>query len=108
MQPRMNAECVVCKEAITNPICPGCLEKEISYWLLDKRPELMESVLLDITGFGESDNNKTKCIICGEGMDICAHCYCNDIKDILAEHSQELIDDFTLHFDFELGGREAS
>ena len=92
--------CLVCNEAITNPICSDCIGKEIEEWLLEKRPDLVEK----FRDFGklDFDYTSTNCIVCGRDMHICAHCYCSDIRDWLRDISEELEKDFISCFNFEL------
>jgi len=87
-----DAVCIVCREGITNPICPECLAKEAIYW----KPEL-EDTLTTPTSRGT-----VRCIFCGKGMDLCAHCYSMDIYDIIKEKYPELAEEFIRNFDFGL------
>ncbi len=101
----MNAHssiCGVCNEAITNPICPKCLEEEITQWLKARAPELVPLVkgVSDIsTGF---EYASTKCIICGGKVSICAHCFSSEIYSQLKLKNPELAEEFARSFDFEL------
>ena len=84
--PNENAICVVCREGITNPICPECLAKEIKHW----RPELSRLITKQAYGY----TTEAKCMFCGEWMSICAHCYCRDIYDILIEEDPVVAEEF--------------
>lgn len=90
-------QCVICQEAITNPICPACLAKEIKVWLREKKPEWINKVV-------EPENNMygTKCISCGRGMSICAHCYSYDFYNYLLEEAPELAEEFLEHFNYDI------
>ena len=92
--------CLVCNEAITNPICSDCVGKEIEQWLSEKRPSLVEK-FRDM-GNINLDYASTLCIVCGSNMNVCAHCYCEDIRYWLRDVS-DLEDDFISCFNFELG-----
>ncbi len=72
----LDAKCIVCREGITNPICPECLAKEIGYW----RPELKTSLAMPA-----ASAESVRCMFCGKGMTICAHCYSKDIYDLIKE-----------------------
>lgn len=85
--------CLVCNEVISNPICPNCINKEIKDWLAERKIELID----DNNGIGS-----TKCIICGNSMDICPSCYTNDIYDIIKKKHPSLKHEFKNYFNFEL------
>jgi len=95
--------CVVCQEAITNPICPDCLHKEIEQWLLDKNKSLVPK-LRSYTGiFNSFRHEGTGCVICGSDMKVCAHCYCSDIYELINEELREAdAEEFLFSFNFEL------
>lgn len=80
-----DATCVICRDGITNPICPECLAKEMTGW----RPEL-RSILLS----PDRGEYTVKCMFCGKGMSICAHCYSHDIYDLVGEKYPELAEEF--------------
>ena len=89
----LDAKCIVCREGITNPICPGCLAKEIGYW----RPELKTSLATPA-----ASAESVRCMFCGKGMSICAHCYSRDIYDLIKEEFPWLAEEFIERFDFGL------
>lgn len=104
--PQQEEKCVICQEAVTNPICPDCLQREIEHWLADINPSLVHT-LRDYTGiFKAYSHDGINCIICGEEMQVCAHCFCNDIYQLLKEDLGENAADFLFSFNFELN-REA-
>jgi len=92
--------CIACQEAITNPICPECLEREIEAWLVEKKPYIVPYL------YGLSDNFMrswvTMCIICGNRMGVCGHCYTKDILDVLRRKAPELEEQFLLMFNFQI------
>ena len=88
----LDANCIICQEGITNPICPECLAKEIEYW----RPELKTSLAMP------GSWGKVRCMFCGKGMNICAHCYSKDIYDLIKEEFPWLAEEFIEKFDFGL------
>lgn len=99
-------KCIICDEAITNPICPECLEKQILHWVGEKKPSLVPI----LRGIGRSMNTfnheNTSCIICRLNMNICAHCYCSEIYTWLEENEyEELAEEFLEHFNFEINYR---
>ena len=88
--------CVVCDEAITNPICPDCLAKKMRNWLDEFDPQLAS----EVDGF--SIEGDTTCLFCGQGMSICAHCYSMDVYEQLAVKNEKLAREFVSRFDFGL------
>lgn len=96
------SRCVVCDEAITNPICPNCLEKEMQYWILERDPFLADSFRNSGKLETETYNEETTCVICGNNMNMCAHCFCKDVLEWLTEKNTELGREFEKHFDFEI------
>lgn len=88
--------CVVCDEAISNPICPDCLAKQMRNWLVEFDPLLAS----EVDGF--SIEGDTTCLFCGQGMSICAHCYSMDVYEQLAVKNAKLAQEFVSHFDFDL------
>ena len=81
-----DAVCIVCREGITNPICPECLAKEIRHW----KPGLSKILLKPAYGY----TTDVSCMFCGRYMSICAHCYCTDVYDILLEEAPEVAEEF--------------
>lgn len=86
MNPQIDtAECIVCTEAITNPVCPDCLATEAKMWLADYSPKLAGLIRPEpVTNAFK--HSASKCVICGSNMAVCAHCYS---KDMLVEIAQE-------------------
>ncbi|RMF05908.1 hypothetical protein D6764_03635 [Candidatus Woesearchaeota archaeon] len=100
--PQINSgECVVCREAITNPICPDCLAAEAKVWLNENAP--------DLTGFVSKPETVTraflhiasKCVVCGKEMSVCPHCYSRDIFQELAQESPSTAAKFARVFNYE-------
>lgn len=96
MKAQIGNGCVICSEAITNPICPECLAERMQDWLRQTNPKLAKEVK------GYHLDGDTRCIFCGKGMTICAHCFSMDIYDYLADNNLELATEFAARFDFEL------
>lgn len=96
-------KCVICDEAITNPVCPECLEKEILYWISEKKPSLMPILQNIGNSVKEYSHENTSCAICGSNMNVCPHCYCFEIYSWLIENEyKELGHEFLEQFDYEL------
>ena len=78
-------ECVVCDEAVTNPICPKCIETEIVTWLHEFRPELIDE-LREVTDEILTEEGSTQCILCKDKMAVCTFCYTQHIKNWLKNY----------------------
>jgi len=94
-----NDACPICNEAITNPICVDCLEKELNHWRLSIRkiPMRLKKIYMAFPKIG-------KCIICGKETSVCAHCYAEDALKIIKEDEPELEEEFLTHFNYDLEG----
>ena len=106
MAPQINnVSCEVCRDVITQPVCPECLEKEMVEWLIYKKGkniELINFIKKTTKSFEAYGYIDTKCIICGEKMRVCAHCYCKEIFDYINGRYPELEEEFITHFDFNI------
>lgn len=105
MQPQIYAQeeiCGICNEAITNPICQDCLEKEVIHWLSIKKPELIKHIRGTKGLFLGFETAPVRCVICGKNMKVCAHCFAEEIHEAIAEHDAERAEDFKKVFNFEL------
>ena len=87
-----DAQCIECREGITNPICPDCLAKEIEAW----KPWLKPILSAPGTYVAEG----VRCMFCGRLMSICAHCYTKDLYNYLVEQEPEIAEEFLEIFDF--------
>ena len=95
-------KCVVCQEAITNPICPECLQREIEHWLADTMPSLVGEIR-GCEGIADTySHDVTECVICGKNMAVCAHCFCKDIYELLEQQLGGMAEEFLFTFNFEL------
>lgn len=94
-------QCKQCKEAVTNPVCPECLERQIEDWLLRRRPEIVSELKEKTDKHVFVESGKTKCIICDKRMDICSYCYTEDLFHWLKEVDTSLLSEFLTYFDFD-------
>lgn len=99
-------KCVICDEAITNPICPECLEREIMCWIGEIKPSLIP-ILMNVGDAVKSyTHDNTSCAICSETMNVCPHCYCFEIFSWLNENGYKQIGlKFLDQFNYELDYR---
>ncbi|MBT4651120.1 hypothetical protein HOC13_01210 [Candidatus Woesearchaeota archaeon] len=88
--------CVECEETITQPICGECLAVRMKNMVGEYDTKLAK----DIAGLNVE--GETKCIFCGEGMGLCAHCFSKDIYEYLAEKNIKIAKEFLSRFDFDL------
>jgi hypothetical protein len=79
-----DALCIVCREGITNPICPECMAEQVRGWHPDIGPYLAVPAA---TG-------TVRCLFCGKRMSICAHCYASDIEDLVGGKRPKLAEEF--------------
>ncbi|NQV08314.1 hypothetical protein HQ529_00510 [Candidatus Woesearchaeota archaeon] len=96
------SRCVECDEAITNPICPGCLDTELTYWVSERDESLIDSFRNNNVTPLEEYFEETQCVVCGNRMNLCAHCFCKDALEFIKERNPGLVNKFIRHFDFEL------
>ncbi|MBI2574554.1 hypothetical protein HYV82_01590 [Candidatus Woesearchaeota archaeon] len=91
--------CLVCKGVIISPVCSDCLEKEALAWLSDISPD-MKLLLARSPAFFSSPHSAINCILCSSEVNICAHCYCNEVSQMLA-NKPSLSREFLFMFNFE-------
>jgi hypothetical protein len=75
--------CVLCDEAITNPLCLRCMEKEVSSWVVDIDPMLLCELKEITSSFRGYTKSTDHCVMCGKHLTVCSHCYYTEVKDIL-------------------------
>ncbi len=96
-------ECVLCREYITNPLCPECIGEQIKVWLGETKPSLVKELDIETRKLSQRIFNNNTCILCNCHMDVCSYCYTKHIfewlEDLLEkEHLAEFIKFF--HYDF--------
>jgi len=94
--------CVVCDEAITNPICVSCFEREVEGWLEKKEPRLVYFFKNRAEMFSGMGEHGVNCIICGKKMDFCVHCYGKEVYEWLDEiypNKRGIVNEFLSMFD---------
>ena len=68
-------ECVLCKEHITNPLCPECVGEQVKTWLFEVRPDLVSALDIETSKMSLGLFNNNTCISCKKHMDVCTYCY---------------------------------
>ena len=96
-------QCIICDEAVTNPICVECLGREMEVWLSETNPKLIKDVK-DIVRYYELMNPISKCVLCGKDMGVCRHCFTKEVFDLIKQHSPKLEEEFIRQFNYELTG----
>ena len=96
-------ECLLCGDVITNPICYGCLEGEVEEWLSSRMPKLVPKLKKTGQTFSSYTHRGTNCILCGNNMNVCTHCYCYEVNKLFESYPR-LTDEFVEFFNFELRG----
>lgn len=102
MPEKGEGKCAVCGEAITNPICPECLQNEIEQWIDGFKPSAAKRIKGYSWGFDTYRHDTVKCVVCGNNMSICAHCFCKDVFELVEKELGELAEDFLYSFNFDL------
>ena len=95
-------KCILCREAITNPICASCLEAQISTWLNEINPDLVLELKEKTKDISFGFNSVDTCILCNKKMDVCAYCYTEYIFNWLVNTNKDLAKRFITYFNFDL------
>ena len=99
-----NQMCVLCDEAITNPICLDCLQRGMEQWALEIKGSIVAELRSMVSIFKAYNHKGTTCVVCGNNINICAHCFCKDVYEwLLAEH-KEIAENFLVCFNYEIRG----
>lgn len=91
--------CVECNEVITNPICSACLAERMKMIIAKADAPLAEQIT------GAEIGGDTTCVLCGQEMGLCAHCFSNDVYEFLQESNSALALEFASMFDFNIRKR---
>lgn len=95
-----DARCFVCQEAITNPICPSCLTKEIKIWLEDINSSLVKEFKKKVK-YDTITKTDTKCILCNNYTDTCPYCFTELVYFWLKEKHPEFVESFLTYFNYD-------
>lgn len=90
-------KCVICNEAINNPICMDCINKELKQWIDENKWLGKKEIGLNLL---EQGNNHyiEKCLLCKKPIIICAHCYYHEMSGTIKEKFPELEEEFKVFF----------
>lgn len=103
MQIQNQTICIGCGEAITNPVCPSCLDRDIAEWGKTKGIKIGVKPLRNELGYTDYDG--TTCIKCGDVMHLCPYCYTENVFKWLKNNRPRAAGEFLQFFSFDLGGR---
>lgn len=102
-------ECLDCKEAIYNPICPSCLAFQIQVWLssISSYP-LKKKIIEKINQYIKKTNNlaghATQCVSCKKPTaSLCPYCFTNYVFNLLKEMNVHttILKEFLQFFNFD-------
>ena len=94
--------CVICDEAVTNPICLNCVERHIFAWLTEKKPTLIPLVKEIGDSLRGFSHEATFCFRCHRNLNVCPHCYAYEVLSWLEDEYPELSEEFLYLFNYEL------
>jgi len=97
--------CVMCGQQITNPLSPERLAEQMTTWLVETKPELIEALNNKSEEIIPCVQGEDTCIVTGRRMDLCTYCYTEHIFDWLVEInvSKPLLTEFLTFFHFDEG-----
>ena len=93
--------CVMCEEAITNPICPACLQEGVQQWLMEQRQDELVHEVQELTRCTFANNGDTFCIKCDNLMSLCAYCYTKEVFGLI-KHHPDLVESYLTYFNYDL------
>lgn len=94
--------CENCKDVISRPLCIGCLEMEIEFWMSKRIPELIPEIRELLVSMVDFNKKGRKCVACEGKTTVCSSCYLKSVYEILKEKDVELSNQFKfLFFDLE-------
>lgn len=105
MTKNIHAICEECNEAVTNPICPSCLEREAVIWLSEIGKEnfiakVNEKMAPLKSKKGEDSlEEEINCIICGKSLTVCPHCASKKLMEAF-RNDKKLLGMFLTYFGY--------
>lgn len=99
----INAICEECDEAITNPICPDCLERQAVAWLMERKKDFLikkvKEKMNNIKKQSSDSDSNVNCIICKNKISICPHCTSKEILKVM-QKEKRIFGDFLNLFNY--------
>jgi len=100
-------ECLVCKEAIYNPLCNFCIGKQIDTWL-ESFPEIKKKLSPELKKYAIAVHNEMDgaitCVACNEDRAaVCPYCFTEYVLTRLrmVEADDEVLREFLQFFSFD-------
>ena len=100
-------ECLVCHEAIYNPLCSHCIVSQLQVWLSsypDLKKRAMPIIKLYLRDIHNTMNTGLTCISCNqERVAVCPYCFTAKIISILKklEVNKQILREFLKFFNFD-------
>lgn len=103
-------ECILCQEAIYNPLCQNCLAQQIDVWLT-RYPDLAKKIKPKLKKFVQNINNDLDeaitCAACKEKKAaICPYCFTEFMLGQLRkmQANKQILREFVRFFNFDYDG----
>ena len=103
-------ECLLCKEAIYNPLCSDCLALQIQAWL-SQYPDLEKRLFPSVNKFIQEIHNETSealtCVACSEKKAaVCPYCFTEFVLGQLKklDVNKQILREFIRFFNFDYDG----
>ena len=105
-------ECLVCQEAIYNPLCQNCLNKQINVWL-SSYPNLAKNLKPKLKKFLQAVNNEAgreESLICAACKNkkaaVCPYCFTEFVLGQLKKlkANRHILREFIMLFNFDYDG----
>ena len=100
-------ECLVCNEAIFNPLCPTCLAGQVEVWLTSY-PDLSKKIMPYIRHYLQEINNEiieaTACVACGnKRAAVCPYCFTYRVLSLLKklQVNNQVLREFLQFFNYD-------
>ena len=100
--------CIICSQAITNPVCEKCHTKQLSLWINDQNipPHAAQRIVGNVKKkFSIEPQNNSFCIICSqEIVSVCTYCFFFKVESVLRDAGlqEESLEEFLQTFNYEL------
>jgi|APSaa5957512622_1039677.scaffolds.fasta_scaffold35556_1 hypothetical protein len=101
-------DCLECKEAIFNPICPSCISKQFYNWISISYPKIERKILKELNVFLKKNkhfhNKSQTCIVCKkQNAYVCPYCFTVYLKALLksAQVTNKVLSEFLFLFNFD-------
>jgi hypothetical protein len=100
-------ECLLCQEAIYNPICSECIGQQLRVWLSsypDLKKKVWPIIKRHLRDIHNTMHNASTCVACNkQRAAVCPYCFTNTILNILRklEVNKIILSEFLKFFNFD-------